>query len=73
MVQYALQNLMKDRTTLVIAHRLPTVQHADKIVVLHAGTIVEVGRHDELLTRGGHYRRLYDLQFKGQERAWKRH
>jgi subfamily B ATP-binding cassette protein MsbA len=68
MVQYALQNLMKDRTTLVIAHRLPTVQHADKIVVLHAGTIVEVGRHDELLAHGGHYRRLYDLQFRGQER-----
>jgi len=73
MVQYALQNLMKDRTTLVIAHRLSTVQHADKIVVLHAGTIVEVGRHDELLARGGHYRRLYDLQFKGQERAGKQH
>jgi subfamily B ATP-binding cassette protein MsbA len=67
MVQYALQNLMKDRTTLVVAHRLSTVQHADKIVVLHAGTIVEVGRHDELLARGGHYRRLYDLQFRGQE------
>ena len=71
MVQYALQNLMKDRTTLVIAHRLSTVQHADKIVVLHAGTIVEVGRHDELLARGGHYRRLYDLQFRGRERAWR--
>jgi subfamily B ATP-binding cassette protein MsbA len=73
MVQYALQNLMKDRTTLVIAHRLSTVQHADKIVVLHAGTIIEVGRHDELLARGGPYRRLYDLQFRGQEHAWKRH
>jgi subfamily B ATP-binding cassette protein MsbA len=66
MVQYALDNLMKDRTTLVIAHRLATVQHADTIVVLHAGTIVEIGHHNTLLARGRHYRRLYDMQFKGQ-------
>lgn len=66
MVQYALDNLMKDRTTLVIAHRLATVQHADTIVVLHAGTIVEIGPHNTLLARGRHYRRLYDMQFKGQ-------
>jgi subfamily B ATP-binding cassette protein MsbA len=67
MVQGALENLMKNRTTFVIAHRLSTVRHADKIVVLHAGTIAEVGTHDELLARGGQYRRLYELQFKGQE------
>jgi subfamily B ATP-binding cassette protein MsbA len=74
MVQYALENLMKDRTTFVIAHRLSTVQHADKIVVLHAGTIVEIGCHDTLLTRGGHYRRLYEKQFRGiVEWRWRRH
>jgi subfamily B ATP-binding cassette protein MsbA len=64
MVQYALDNLMKDRTTLVIAHRLSTVRHADKIAVLDAGVIVEVGRHDELLERGGIYRRLCEVQFR---------
>jgi subfamily B ATP-binding cassette protein MsbA len=67
LVQYALENLMKDRTTIVIAHRLSTVRHADKIVVLHQGTIAEAGGHDELLARGGIYSRLYNLQFKGQE------
>lgn len=67
MVQYALDNLMKDRTTFVIAHRLSTIRHADKIVVLHHGKVIETGRHSELLTRGGLYSRLYDLQFKEQE------
>jgi len=66
-VQYALANLMKDRTTFVIAHRLSTVRHASKIVVMHAGTIVEVGPHDELLARDGYYSQLYNLQFKNQE------
>lgn len=67
MVQYALDNLMKDRTTFVIAHRLATVRHADKIVVLHHGEVVETGRHSELLAQAGLYSRLYDLQFKEQE------
>jgi subfamily B ATP-binding cassette protein MsbA len=66
-VQYALANLMKDRTTFVIAHRLSTVRHASKIVVLHEGTIVEVGPHAELLARDGYYSQLYKLQFKSQE------
>ncbi|ETW99299.1 MAG: hypothetical protein ETSY1_15480 [Candidatus Entotheonella factor] len=66
-VQQALLHLMKDRTTFVIAHRLSTIRHADKIVVLHDGRIVETGHHDGLLERGGYYRRLYDLQFKLQE------
>ncbi len=68
MVQQALVHLMKDRTTFVIAHRLSTVRHADTIVVLHEGRIVEAGRHEALLEQGGHYSRLYDLQFKAQER-----
>ena len=66
-VQQALTHLMKDRTTFVIAHRLSTIRHADKIVVLHAGRIVEMGSHETLLERGGHYSRLYELQFKTQE------
>lgn len=66
-VQYALANLMKDRTTFVIAHRLSTVRHAHKIVVLHEGRLVESGPHDELLAQGGYYSHLYNLQFKQQE------
>ncbi|MGE3538419.1 MAG: lipid A export permease/ATP-binding protein MsbA [Candidatus Tectimicrobiota bacterium] len=66
-VQYALANLMKDRTTFVIAHRLSTVRHASKIVVMQEGMIVESGPHDELLARGGYYSHLYNLQFKRQE------
>jgi subfamily B ATP-binding cassette protein MsbA len=65
MVQQALAELMKDRTVLVIAHRLSTVRNADRIVVIHQGRIAEVGRHDELLARDGVYRRLYALQMEG--------
>ena len=59
----ALANLMKGRTTLVIAHRLSTVRRADRIVVLDGGRIVEEGAHAELLTRRGLYRRLHDMQY----------
>ena len=67
LVQRALANLMEDRTVIVIAHRLSTVRRADKIIVLDQGRICEVGRHDELVSRGGIYQRLYDLQFAGAE------
>jgi len=63
-VQKALANLMLNRTTFVIAHRLSTVQHADKIIVLEDGRVVDTGRHDELLKKGGLYNRLYEMQFK---------
>jgi ATP-binding cassette, subfamily B, bacterial MsbA len=63
LVQKALQTLMANRTVIVIAHRLSTVRRADKIVVLDRGRIAETGRHDELVSRGGLYQRLYELQF----------
>jgi subfamily B ATP-binding cassette protein MsbA len=63
MVQQALTNLMANRTTFVIAHRLSTVLHADRIVVLDKGSIVEAGTHAELIARNGLYRKLYDMQF----------
>jgi len=63
-VQGALENLMKGRTTLVIAHRLSTISHANRIIVLVAGQIVEEGTHDTLLARKGEYFKLYNMQFK---------
>ncbi len=66
-VQLALTNLMQDRTVLVIAHRLSTVRRADRIVVLEAGRITEIGSHEQLLATGGTYSRLYGLQFGADE------
>ena len=63
LVQRALNNLMAGRTTIVIAHRLSTIRRADRIVVMEAGRVAEMGTHQELLDRNGIYRRLYDLQF----------
>jgi ATP-binding cassette, subfamily B, bacterial MsbA len=62
LVQHALANLMKNRTSFVIAHRLSTIRRADAIIVMDRGRVVETGRHDELLARGKLYARLYELQ-----------
>jgi subfamily B ATP-binding cassette protein MsbA len=70
LVQEAINNLMKDRTTLVIAHRLSTIINADKILVLEKGRIVESGRHQELLARNGLYNKLYLMQFKNGAGDW---
>jgi ATP-binding cassette, subfamily B, bacterial MsbA len=62
-IQEALETLKRDRTTLVIAHRLSTVERADRIIVMHEGRIVESGTHTELLDRNGTYAALYNMQF----------
>ena len=67
MVQQALGNLMQNRTTFVIAHRLSTVMHADRILVLENGEIKETGTHQQLLDKNGLYKRLYDIQFQEQD------
>ncbi|MEO6390296.1 MAG: ATP-binding cassette domain-containing protein, partial [Pyrinomonadaceae bacterium] len=67
LVQRALANLVKDRTTIVIAHRLSTVRRANQIIVLERGRIIETGTHTQLLARGGVYQRLYELQFADDE------
>ena len=68
LIQEALDELLKDRTALIIAHRLSTIKHVDRILVIHKGKIWEDGSHEDLLARGGLYARLYDLQYRFQER-----
>lgn len=67
LVQRAIANLIQDRTTVVIAHRLSTVRRADLIVVMERGQIIEQGTHAELLAEGGQYQRLYEMQFADEE------
>ena len=62
LITSALAKLMEGRTTIMVAHRLSTIQHADKIIVMHQGQIKEAGTHQELLAQNGLYRKLYDLQ-----------
>ena len=64
LVQKAIDNLMTNRTTFVIAHRLSTIMHADKIIVVEGGEIIETGAHDELIRKQGLYKKLYDIQFR---------
>lgn len=66
LIQEALERLMKDRTTIMVAHRLSTIQHADKIIVMHRGEVRESGTHQELLAAGGIYKKLYELQLHGE-------
>src|SRR5262245_33905076 len=71
LIQQALNELLKNRTALIVAHRLSTIKHADRILVIHKGEIWEEGNHETLLARGGLYARLYDLQYRLQERDGK--
>jgi len=63
-IQKAMDKILEGRTSIVIAHRLSTVRNADKIVVIEGGRIVETGSHNELLEKGGLYKKLYEMQFK---------
>ena len=62
LVQDAINNMMQHRTSIVIAHRLSTIRHADEIIVLQKGTIVERGNHDQLLAQNGYYKKLIEMQ-----------
>jgi subfamily B ATP-binding cassette protein MsbA len=64
LVQEAINQLLEGRTAIVIAHRLSTIRNADRVVVMEAGRIVEIGSHDELLAKDGIYRRLYEAQYR---------
>ncbi|MFB6365601.1 ABC transporter ATP-binding protein [Paenibacillus elgii] len=65
-VQDALMNISEDRTTLIVAHRLSTIQHADQIIVMHKGKVRETGNHYQILAQRGYYYRLFELQYKEQ-------
>jgi ATP-binding cassette, subfamily B, multidrug efflux pump len=69
LIQDALERLMKGRTSIIIAHRLFTIRHVDRIIVLHKGKVVEQGSHDDLYAAQGFYHRLYELQYQEQETA----
>lgn len=67
LIQDALERLLQGRTSIIIAHRLFTIRHVDRILVLHKGQLVEQGSHNQLLAQGGYYHRLYQLQYQEQE------
>ena len=71
LIQEALEKLLKGRTSIIIAHRLSTIKNCNRIIVMHKGQIKEQGTHTELLSLGGIYYRLYQLQYKDQETAGK--
>jgi ABC-type multidrug transport system fused ATPase/permease subunit len=70
-IQEGLDTLMQDRTAIVIAHRLSTIKHADRIIVMDHGEIIEEGTHDQLMGQGGHYATLYDTYFRHQSLDYK--
>ncbi len=67
-IQKELKEVMENKTTFIIAHRISSIKHADEILVLDEGRIVERGRHEELITQNGQYRRIYDIQFQDQKK-----
>ncbi len=69
LIQKALEQLMAGRTSIIIAHRLSTIEKADKIIVLHHGEIREIGKHKELLKQKGIYYKLYEMQYKHNQKA----
>jgi ATP-binding cassette subfamily B protein len=64
LIQHAIDKLITGRTSIVIAHRISTIRKANKIIVLDKGEIIESGSHEELIAKGGHYHKLYQLQFE---------
>lgn len=68
-IQRAVENLVQNRTSIVIAHRLSTIQHADKILVMDHGKVMEIGNHQELLSKNGYYKKLYEMQFLTPEKT----
>ena len=70
LIQKATDTLTKGRTSIIVAHRLATIQKADRVIVLEKGEIVEQGSISELLAKNGHFRKLYDLQFKEEAQKY---
>jgi ABC-type multidrug transport system fused ATPase/permease subunit len=70
-IQEGLDVILQDRTAIVIAHRLSTIKHADRIIVLNRGRMVEEGNHEALMQRGGHYAQLYNTYFRHQSPDYK--